>query len=98
FSVNAFLLFAAQSQDARVFRHLRGSAGGGADRSASLFPLQVVFGPLQHVLSFRQTVGGIVLGAGGLGNGHCVASFEQIQRDLRISLGGGQLVGGHING
>jgi len=56
FGVQVFLLYAAQGEDSRVFRHLCGSTSGSTDRRTSWLPPQVILRAIEHFFSFRQAV------------------------------------------
>ena len=92
------LLLPAQGQYSGVFSHLSSASRGGSDRRAALFALEVIFGALQHVFCFHNAVVGVLIGAGGLGDGYSVARFEQSERHARRSLSRRQLIRVNVDG
>ena len=91
------LLLLLQSQDSRIFGHLRSSASYGSNGRSALLAAEIVLGTGEKILGFMQTVPGVVSRPRGFGDSYCIACFEQVQWHLGIGGGRGELGRMHIN-
>src|SRR5581483_10212741 len=79
------LLFSTTNrQQAGIFGALHDAAGHGANRLTALVTPPVVPSPAEKVFGLAQSIGGIALGAGGLGDRDRIHRLEQIVRRFRI--------------